>query len=243
MSISSRSCSASAAARDAASAEDEAAASTSSCSKLRAARRANLRRPDDALGLPRRLLAVSKGCPRRSTTGQYLIHRRNRDERRTGHHRPVAVARGRMSEPLVNRLLNDVGDNPTSPILSTRSCATWEYWQQHRRDGETLGIEHYEGHRHDGAGALAHADEAGPNCPTSAARAVARAALQGRSPRRGAETARYAAGRLTESCAAVEGQRRRSSPSSKYPPRGPLILMPPPVVSCGRDVIDISHES
>ena len=58
--------------------------------------------------------AQLQGLPEAINDGQYLIPRMTRDERRFAIVGPVRVARCRMTEPLVNRLLNDVGDNPDS---------------------------------------------------------------------------------------------------------------------------------
>src|SRR5215212_10270446 len=56
--------------------------------------------------------AQFQGLPEAINEGQYLIPRMTRDERRFAVTGPVGVTRGKISEPLVNRLLNDVGDNP-----------------------------------------------------------------------------------------------------------------------------------
>jgi hypothetical protein len=62
--------------------------------------------------------AQFQGLPEAINDGQYLIPRMTRDERRMAITGPVGVTRGKMAEPLINRLLNDVGDNPDQlPIL------------------------------------------------------------------------------------------------------------------------------
>jgi hypothetical protein len=59
--------------------------------------------------------------PEAINDGQYLIPRMTRDERREAISGPVAVGQGAISEPLVNQLLNDVGDNPINfPFFSMR---------------------------------------------------------------------------------------------------------------------------
>src|SRR5687768_9617340 len=102
-----------------------------------------------------------QGLPEAINDGQYLIPRMTRDERRFAVTGPVGVTRGKITEPLVNRLLNDVGDNPDQlPILQHALMRTWNHWASHRRNGEPIGIEHY-----DAVGTMSdalsrHADEA-----------------------------------------------------------------------------------
>jgi energy-coupling factor transporter ATP-binding protein EcfA2 len=89
--------------------------------------------------------AQFQGLPEAINDGQYLIPRMTRDERRFAVTGPVGVTRGKITEPLVNRLLNDVGDNPDQlPILQHALMRTWDHWSNHRRDGEPIGLEHYE---------------------------------------------------------------------------------------------------
>ena len=69
--------------------------------------------------------------PEAINDGQYLIPRMTREQRRQAITGPVAVARGQISPRLVNRLLNDVGDNPDQlPILQHALMRTWNYWQE-----------------------------------------------------------------------------------------------------------------
>ena len=67
--------------------------------------------------------------------------------------------------------MNDVGDNPDQlPILQHALMRTWDYWTVHRRNGEPIGLEHYEA-----VGTMADALSARmlmkplTNCRTSAA--------------------------------------------------------------------------
>jgi hypothetical protein len=74
--------------------------------------------------------AQFQGLPEAINDGQYLIPRMTRDERRFAVTGPVGVTRGKITEPLINRLLNDVGDNPDQlPILQHALMRTWEHWQ------------------------------------------------------------------------------------------------------------------
>ncbi|HEY6660624.1 MAG TPA: hypothetical protein VI031_05770 [Pyrinomonadaceae bacterium] len=118
--------------------------------------------------------AQFQGLPEAINEGQYLIPRMTRDERRFAVTGPVGVTRGKISEPLVNRLLNDVGDNPDQlPILQHALMRTWEYWQAHRRDGEPIGIEHYEAIGTMSDALSRHADEAFNQLPDERSRVIA----------------------------------------------------------------------
>src|SRR6185436_11943536 len=118
--------------------------------------------------------AQFQGLPEAINDGQYLIPRMTRDERRFAVTGPVGVTRGKISEPLINRLLNDVGDNPDQlPILQHALMRTWEHWQAHRRDGEPLGLEHYEAIGTMSDALSRHADEAFNELPDEKSRKVA----------------------------------------------------------------------
>ena len=190
--------------------------------------------------------AQFQGLPEAINDGQYLIPRMTRDERRFAIVGPVRVARARMSEPLVNRLLNDVGDNPDQlPILQHALMRTWDYWSERRRDSEPVGLEHYEA-----VGTMAdalslHADEAWGELPDERSRRVAEILFKAltergadnreiRRPTRLREVCEIA-GATPEEVAAVVEVFRREGRSFLMPPAG-TPLTP-------ETVIDISHES
>jgi WD40 repeat protein/energy-coupling factor transporter ATP-binding protein EcfA2 len=81
--------------------------------------------------------------PEAINNGQYLIPRMTRDERREAISGPVAVGHGAISEPLINQLLNDVGDKPDQlPILQHALMRTWDHWLSHR-NGQPMDIADY----------------------------------------------------------------------------------------------------
>jgi WD40 repeat protein/energy-coupling factor transporter ATP-binding protein EcfA2 len=88
--------------------------------------------------------AQFRELPEAINNGQYLIPRMTRDERREAITGPVAVGQGTITEPLVNQLLNDVGDNPDQlPILQHALMRTWDYWLGHRSNGEPIDLPDY----------------------------------------------------------------------------------------------------
>ena len=98
--------------------------------------------------------------PEAINDGQYLIPRMTRDQRREAISGPVAVGKGTISEPLVNQLLNDVGDNPDQlPILQHALMRTWNHWLTHRNGGP-MDIPDYEAIGRMAKALSKHADEA-----------------------------------------------------------------------------------
>jgi len=98
--------------------------------------------------------------PEAINNGQYLIPRMTRDERREAISGPVAVGQGTISEPLVNQLLNDVGDNPDQlPILQHALMRTWDHWLSHR-NGNPIDISDYNAIGGMAEALSRHADEA-----------------------------------------------------------------------------------
>ena len=84
------------------------------------------------------------GMPERINEGQYLIPRMDRDERRKAIVGPIAVAGGSITEPLVNQLLNDAGEDPRRlPILQHALMRMWEVAERAPQNGG-LNLEHYE---------------------------------------------------------------------------------------------------
>lgn len=105
--------------------------------------------------------AQFRDLPEAINDGQYLIPRMMREQRRAAITGPINVANGAITDRLVQRLLNDVGDNPDQlPILQHALMRSWDHWQAQRRESEPLDLPHYET-----IGAMAealsqHADEA-----------------------------------------------------------------------------------
>lgn len=61
--------------------------------------------------------------------GEYLIPRLMRDQKRDAIEKPVGVGGAKISPLLVQRLLNDVGDDPDQlPVLQHALMRTWDAW-------------------------------------------------------------------------------------------------------------------
>ena len=190
--------------------------------------------------------AQFQGLPEAINEGQYLIPRMTRDELRLAVSGPVGVTGGTIAEPLINRLLNDVGDDPEQlPILQHAMMRTWEYWQTHKRNDEPIGLEQYEAIGTMSDALSRHADEAFNELPDEGSRKIAEMifkALSERSvdhrelrpPTRVDTLCKIADASIAEVIAVIETFRRD----------GRSFLTPPSATELQADsVIDISYES
>jgi hypothetical protein len=80
-----------------------------------------------------------QGLPEAVNDGLYLIPRMTRDELRSAITGPVAVAGGAISQRLVLRLLNDLGDDQDQlPALQHALMRTWDHWESHRHEEPSI---------------------------------------------------------------------------------------------------------
>ncbi len=190
--------------------------------------------------------AQFQGLPEAINDGQYLIPRMTRDERRFAVTGPVGVTRGKISEPLVNRLLNDVGDNPDQlPILQHALMRTWDYWQTTRRNGEPIGLEHYEAIGTMAEALSRHADEAFNELPDERSRHIAEILFKALSERGADNREIRRPTRLSTICKiAGPSMAEVIAVIDVFRSGGRSFLMPPAGTTLHADsVIDISHES
>lgn len=187
-----------------------------------------------------------RDLPEAINDGQYLIPRMTRDQRREAITGPIAVGGGEMSPRLVNRLLNDVGDNPDQlPILQHALMRTWDFWTNHRRDGEPIDLHDYEA-----VGTMAdalsrHADEAYNELPGEASRRVAEKLFKSLTEKGSDNREIRRPTRVKEICAVAEvSEREVIAVIERFRLPGRSFLMPPTNVELGAEsLIDISHES
>ena len=184
---------------------------------------------------------------------QFLVPRMTRTQRQMAIEGPVAVGGAAMTPRLVQRLLNDVGDNPDQlPILQHALMRTWNYWKEHRSNNEALDISHYEE-----VGGLAHAlsqhgDEVYDELPDERSREIAEAlfkrltdkGLDARGIRRPTQLDELCAvcQAFDETLEAVTEKVKAVIEAFRRPGRS--LLMPPAGTPLEADtMIDISHES
>ncbi len=74
----------------------------------------------------------------------YLVPQMTRDQKKMAIEGPIAVAGGRISQRLVKRILNDVGNEQDQlPIIQHALMRTWDYWLVNRDPSEAIDIRHY----------------------------------------------------------------------------------------------------
>ena len=190
--------------------------------------------------------AQFRDLPEAINDGQYLIPRMTRDQRREAITGPVAVGGGEIAGRLVNRLLNDVGDDPDHlPLLQHALMRTWDLWIEDRRNGEPIDLRHYEAVGTMTEALSRHADEAYAELPNDRSRALAEKLFKSltekgsdnreiRRPTRVSEIAAIAEASPAEIISVIEPFRQH----------GRSFLMPPAGVALDETcLIDISHES
>jgi hypothetical protein len=86
----------------------------------------------------------------------------------------VRVGSGAISRRLVQRLLNDLGDNPDQlPILQHALMRTWDRWEGDHAEGEPMDLRHYETVGTMTSALSLHADEVYDALPGERARELA----------------------------------------------------------------------
>ncbi|MGA2420987.1 MAG: ATP-binding protein, partial [Candidatus Acidiferrum sp.] len=79
-----------------------------------------------------------QGLPEAVNDGLYLIPRMTRDELRSAITGPVAVAGGAITQRLVLRLLNDLGDDHDQlPVLQHALMRAWDRWEHLREENSS----------------------------------------------------------------------------------------------------------
>ena len=185
------------------------------------------------------------GLPEAINRGQYLVPRMGREQRRAAIAGPVGVCGASIDPVLLNRLVNEVGDNPDQlSILQHALNRTWACWRDAGASGPLLA-DHY-----DAKGAMAgaldqHADEAlavlQPGRPQALCEALFRAITDRGTDARGTrrptrlDTLCAITGASTDELAAVMAPFRDPERAFLMPPHG-VPLQP-------ATVVDISHES
>ena len=104
---------------------------------------------------------VFRGLPEVLNGGQYLIPRMTRDQLTESIEGPIAVGGAAITPQLVQRLLNDVGDDPDQlPILQHALMRTWSNGTEARAEGRPLDVPIYEAIGGLAAALNRHAEEA-----------------------------------------------------------------------------------
>lgn len=187
-----------------------------------------------------------RDLPEAINRGQYLIPRMTRDEQRLAITGPVAVGGACIAPRLVNRLLNDAGDNPDQlPILQHALMRTWDCWAARAVGDEPLDLEDYEAIGGMADALSRHADEAYAELPDERRREIAEKMFR-RLTERGPDNREIRRPTTVgELCAITEASAAELlSLVEVFRRPGRSFLMPPARVPLGAEsLIDISHES
>ena len=187
-----------------------------------------------------------RGLPEAISESQYLIPRLTRDELQSVITGPIGVRGGRIASSLLQRLLNDVGDDMDQlPVLQHALMRTWDHWEHDTPETRPVDLSDLEAIGGMADALSRHADEAYESFATDRDHSLIERlfkCLTERGPdnreiRRPTPLARIAAiaeADPAEVIPVIEGFR---APGRSF-------LMPPQGVALdGDSVIDISHES
>jgi len=178
--------------------------------------------------------------------GQYLVPRMTREERRSAIVGPVAVGGGEISPRLVLTILNDVGDDPDQlPTMQHALMRTWDYWAEHRADGEPMDLRHYEAIGTIKGALSQHAEEAFNELVDAPSKEAAELMFKALTDRASDNRGVRAPKRLHEICTlAAADEARVKAVVEAFRAPGRSFLMPPADRPLHSDsIIDISHES
>jgi energy-coupling factor transporter ATP-binding protein EcfA2 len=189
--------------------------------------------------------AQFRDLPEAINDSQYLIPRLTREQQRQAIVSPVAVGQAEIAPRLVNRLLNDVGDNPDQlPILQHALMRTWDNWVSDHAPGEPIDLRHYEAIGGMERALSQHADEIyqpldsrDQKITEKLFKCLTEKASDGRGIRRPTRLGDICAVAGATTAEVVEVVEQFRAPGRSF-------LMPPVGVALHDDtVLDISHES
>jgi hypothetical protein len=189
--------------------------------------------------------AQFRDLPEAINDSQYLIPRLTREERRAAIIGPVKVGGAEITPRLVNRLLNDVGDNPDQlPVLQHALMRTWDKWREEGREREPLDLSHYEAIGGMAEALSLHADEA-YNELSGARQQLAEQIFKALTEKEADNREVRRPLTLHEVCAVTEADAQDViAVVETFRRPGRSFLTPPAEVALAADsLIDISHES
>ncbi len=190
--------------------------------------------------------AQFRDFPEAINDGQYLIPRMTRDQRREAIAGPVAVGGAEITPRLVQRLLNDVGDNPDQlPILQHALMRTWDFWAACDQDAEPLDLLHYEAIGGMAKALLQHADEAYHELHDMRSKIIVEKLFKCLTERGPDNREIRRPTKLQEICAVAEADENEVfAVVESFRRQGRSFIMPSVNITLNSEsIIDISHES
>ena len=190
--------------------------------------------------------AQFRDLPEALNDSQYLIPRMTRDQRRGAIEGPIAVGGATIAPRLLQRLLNDVGDDPDQlPILQHALMRTWEKWQGRQQAEQPIDVEDYEAIGTMSDALSRHADEVYATLPGADARHIAGVVFKCLTEK-GSDNREIRRPTEIKEIAAVANvpANRVIKVIEAFRAEGISFLMPPAGSELGAEsAVDISHES
>ena len=186
-----------------------------------------------------------QGLPEAINRGQYLVPRMTREQLRDAVEKPVVASRAEIAPRLVDRLLNEAGDNPDRlPIMQHALMRTWDYWERHAEGDRPLDEAHYEAIGTMSEALSLHAEEAYRELPDEDSRRIAEVLFRCLTDTGAVGSLRRPTS-LKEICAVTgAGQESVVAVADRFRCSGRWFLLPYPEVPLDAEsVVDIVHES
>lgn len=178
--------------------------------------------------------------------GEYLIPRLRRQQRRDAIEKPVNVGGAVIAPRLVQKLLNEVGDDADQlPVMQHALMRTWDVWEADHADAEPIDLRHYEAAGRMEAALSHHADAIYDELPSNAHRDAAEKIFKTLTER-GPDNREIRRPTVLSKMVEISGCEREviDAVIEAYRKPGVTFLMPLAEVALEPEtVIDISHES
>ncbi|MBT7910047.1 MAG: hypothetical protein HN607_05895, partial [Verrucomicrobia bacterium] len=189
--------------------------------------------------------AQFRGLAESVNEGEYLIPRLNRNQRRQAIEGPVAVGQREITSRLIQRLLNDIGDDPDQlPILQHALMRTWDHWDESGADGP-LDLDHYQATGGMDEALSRHADEVHAELPDDEHRWIAEKLFKALTEKVDQNRGIRRPMQFRELCEIIEKDEDKiSTVVDAFRRQGRTFIMPSgDAAITPNTVIDISHES
>jgi WD40 repeat protein/energy-coupling factor transporter ATP-binding protein EcfA2 len=190
--------------------------------------------------------AQFRDLPETLNDSQYLIPRLTREQLKTAIEGPVAVGGATITPRLVNRLLNDTGDNPDQlPILQHALMRTWDYWEDQHQPQTPIDLDHYEAIGGMAKALSRHANQIYADLPDDQSRQLAKTLFKCLTDQGAADRAIRRPTLLGEICVVADASESAviAVIDQFRAPRRSFLMPPPQVPLSASTMIDISHES
>ncbi len=190
--------------------------------------------------------AQFRDLPETLNEGLFLVPRLTRDQLREAIEGPVGVAGASITPRLVNRLLNELGDDPDQlPVLQHALMRTWDLWAKEKKPDEPIDVRHYDATGGISEALSRHGDEILKALQKSRLRLVAQRVFKALTERGGDNRGVRRPTGFAELCAIADaGEDEVRAVLEAFRAPGASFLMPPADIPIeANTTIDLSHEA